>query len=63
MSDYNFHPNQKVKVIKSHNHIIADDTEYRIGQMNRICGAVSVQIMKDGKCVGAINESCLEAIK
>lgn len=61
MSAPKFNPGQRVKVIQSHNHIIADDTEYRIGQINRICGAVSVQIMKDGKCIGAVPESCLEA--
>lgn len=63
MSSPNFTQNQRVKVIQGHNHIIADDTVYQIGSIDRISGAVSVLLLKDGVCVGAIDQNKLRAVR
>lgn len=63
MSSPNFNINQRVKVIKSHNHIQADDTVYTIGSLDRISGRISAVLLKDGNIVGVVDESCLEASK
>lgn len=63
MSAPNFHPNQKVIVKKPFNHILADDTVYTIGGLDRISGRIIAVLLKDGKCIGSCPESCLEASK
>lgn len=63
MSNYTFNNGQAVKVTADHNHIIADNTTYHVGSSNRVQGAISVQIMQNGKCVGAIPQDKLLAVK
>ena len=61
MSEYNFIQNQKVLVIADHTHIKASDTIYTVGSIDRISGRISVVLMLDDKCIGAVDQSCLRA--
>lgn len=63
MSNSNFSRGQKVIVAQPHNHIQADGTEYTIGSLDRILGAISAVLLKDGKCIGSLPESKLQAVK
>lgn len=54
---------QSVKVIESHYKINADDTIYTIGSLDRISGDYSALLLKDNKCIGAIPQIKLEAVK
>lgn len=63
MSTPQFTQNQAVRVIASHNHIVADETVYRIGSLDRISGDISAVLLKEGKVYGAIPQSKLQASK
>lgn len=63
MSSPNYITGQSVKVTKDHNHIKAGDTVYQIGSLDRISGRISAVLLLDGKSIGAIPESCLQAAK
>lgn len=53
--------NQQVIVTQPHNHIHADGTVYQIGSLDHISGSISAVLLKDGKCIGSIPESKLQA--
>lgn len=62
MSNYNFFNGQAVKVTATHNHLTAsNDTTYHVGSINRVQGAICVQLLHDGKSVGAIPQDKLTA--
>jgi hypothetical protein len=62
MSEYKFNTNQSVQVTADHNHIAASEQVYKVGSIDRISGAISVQLLHDGKCIGALPESKLKAV-
>lgn len=62
MSISNFYPGQPVHIISPSGHLIpSDDITYHIGAINRVAGLVSIQLLQDGRSVGAIDESKLQA--
>lgn len=63
MSTSNFINGQNVVIVAPHNHLQISDTVYQIGAISRIAGLNSIQLLKDGICVGAITESKLKAIR
>lgn len=63
MSSPNFNINQSVKVTKDSNHIKASDIVYKIACLDRIMGSISAVLSLEGKVVGSVSESCLEASK
>lgn len=61
MSNYQFYNGQQVRITADHNHLSAcADTVYQVGSVNRVQGAISVQLLRDGKSVGAIPEGKLK---
>lgn len=63
MSSPNFNLNQRVIVTQDHNHIPADDTIYQIGSLDRIQGSIQAVLMQNGKVVGALPQTKLQAVK
>lgn len=61
MSETKFMRNQQVIVTQPHNHIMADNTVYQIGSLDRISGSINAVLLKDGKCIGSIPENKLQA--
>lgn len=60
MSNYNFYTGQAVRITATHNHLIAcNDTTYQVGSINRVAGVISVQLLKDGRSVGAVPQGNL----
>lgn len=63
MSTSQFINGQNVVIVVPHNHLQISDTVYQIGAISRIAGLNSIQLLKDGVCVGAINENKLKSAK
>lgn len=52
---------QAVKVAVRHNQFrVSKNTIYHVGSINKVMGEYSVQLLKAGRCVGAIPERNLE---
>lgn len=62
MSNYQFNKGQQVIISCDHGHLIAcNDTMYQVGSIDRVQGTISVQLLQDGKSMGAIPENKLKS--
>lgn len=63
MSSPNFNLNQRVIVTQNHNHIKAGETIYQIGSLDRVQGSINAVLMQNGKVVGVLPQTKLQAVK
>jgi len=64
MSTTNFFNGQPVRVIADHNQFQASaGITYHVGSINRVSGLISVQLLHNGRSVGAIDERKLTPAK